>query len=204
MNIVCPPLWFRRLYPKSVWEVPVDEQIIYLSFDDGPIPEVTPWVLKTLRQFEAKATFFCIGHNVEKHTEIYQEIVNEKHAIANHTYNHLQGVRTKSSEYYSNIRKAAKVINSTLFRPPHGLIFPWQSKYINKKMGYKLVMWDVLTQDYDKNISPTQCLNNALKYTQKGSVVVFHDSLKAEKNLKYALPRFLEHFTQKGFQFKSI
>lgn len=178
------------------------EKIIYLTFDDGPIPGVTPWVLQELQQYNASATFFCIGDNVSMHPEIYQSILAHGHRTGNHTFNHLNGARTSLASYLENTAKAASFIDSGLFRPPYGLITAGQVKALKKK--YTIVMWDVLSYDFDQKTSPETCVENVIRNTGPGSVVVFHDSLKAEKNLRNALPAVLEHFSKAGFRFESI
>jgi peptidoglycan/xylan/chitin deacetylase (PgdA/CDA1 family) len=205
------PKILKRLFPAFVWNMPASEKAIYLTFDDGPIPEITDFVLDQLKSYQAKATFFCVGENINKHPEIFHKIENEGHAIGNHTYNHIKGWEVVNDLYFHNIDEwetAAKsnskssVFNCQLFRPPYGRILSSQAKVLREK--YKIIMWDVLTCDYNKNLDPEKCLKNSIKVTNPGSIVVFHDSLKAEKNLKYILPRYLQHFANLGFKFKSI
>ena len=193
--------------------MPLESKTLYLTFDDGPIPEVTNWTLNTLSHYNAKATFFCIGKNIEKHPDVFKNIINEGHKIGNHTYNHLKGWRTSTKNYLANIKEAQKVIdlqqNKTnsesqmLFRPPYGQIRPKQGKEL-KELGYKVIMWNVLSFDWDKEVTKELCLENVISNSQDGSVIVFHDSVKAEKNMRYALPKVLEHFSKKGYTFKSI
>ncbi len=194
------PRFIQRLYPERIWAFSREEKSIYLTFDDGPIPEVTPWVLDELKKYNAKATFFCIGENVQKHPEIFQRILSEGHSVGNHTFNHLNGWKTATSEYIENVDKAEaqmgnnskfKIQDSRLFRPPYGKITSKQAKILQRK-GFKIVMWDIISYDYDANTSPEKCLQNVLKNIKPGSIVVFHDSLKAEKNLRYVLPKVLE------------
>ncbi len=193
------PRFIQRLYPERVWAFSRKEGAIYLTFDDGPIPEVTPWVLDELKKIGAKATFFCIGENVQKHPEIFRRIIAEGHSVGNHTFNHLNGWQTETSEYIENVLNCEEIFNSEfriqnselLFRPPYGKITSKQAKILQKK-GFEIVMWDILSYDYDTTISPEKCLQNILKNIKPGSVVVFHDSLKAEKNLRYVLPKVLE------------
>ncbi|WBL22069.1 polysaccharide deacetylase family protein [Zunongwangia sp. HRR-M8] len=206
------PWILKKLYPKRLSRIS-SEKTLYLSFDDGPIPEVTPWVLEQLEKYTAKATFFCIGDNVRKHPEVFHQIEAKGHAIGNHTFNHLDGWKTSTSDYLENFRKAENIIQSQLqnlftseeklFRPPYGKIKNKQASEITK-LGYKIVMWDVITGDFDAKYDEEKCLKNAKKQIRPGSIVVFHDSLKAEKNLKYALPRLLEEYTKKGWKFKAI
>jgi peptidoglycan/xylan/chitin deacetylase (PgdA/CDA1 family) len=203
MNINKPPGWIRKLYWSLNWSIKSKSKSLYLTFDDGPTPEITPWVLNELDKFNAKATFFCIGRNVERHPEIYNDIIARGHAIGNHTYSHLKGWRTNNKEYLSDTMLAAQYINSNLFRPPYGKIGQQQIRSL-KKAGFKLFMWDVLSEDYNHEISEQQCLNNVLQYTQSGSIIVFHDSVKASKNLYGALPEVLKTFTEQNFVFRKL
>ncbi|SRX72257.1 polysaccharide deacetylase family protein [Aequorivita antarctica] len=187
------PRFIQRLYPERIWAFSRKSNAVYLTFDDGPIPEITPWVLDELKKYNAKATFFCIGENVKKHPEIYRRILSEGHSVGNHTFNHLKGTKTETSPYIKNVLLAEEIINSKLFRPPYGKITSKQSKILQKK-GFKIVMWDIISYDYDATVSEEECLQNVLKYIKAGSVVVFHDSLKAEKNLRYVLPKVLNIF----------
>tara|TARA_R100001230_G_C5655115_1_gene159983 strand:- start:155 stop:778 length:624 start_codon:yes stop_codon:yes gene_type:complete len=200
------PRFIQRLYPERIWAFSREEKSIYLTFDDGPIPEVTPWVLDELKKYNAKATFFCIGENVQKHPEIFQRILSEGHSVGNHTFNHLNGWKTATSEYIENVDKAEaqmgnnskfKIQDSRLFRPPYGKITSKQAKILQRK-GFKIVMWDIISYDYDANTSPEKCLQNVLKNIKPGSVIVFHDSLKAEKNLRYVLPKVLRFIGENG------
>lgn len=205
------PIIVQRLFKNYNWSFYSSDKVIYLTFDDGPTQEITEWTLDVLKKFNAKATFFCIGKNIENYPEIIEKIITDKHSVGNHTYNHLNGWRTENVSYVENILKGEKVIkqfnNSTtqqkLFRPPYGKIKPQQAKKLRKK-GYKIILWDVLSADFDQSISKEKCLENVLKNTKKGSVIVFHDSVKASENLKYVLPKVLAHFSKKGFDFKSI
>ena len=197
------PGWIRLLYPGLEWKRSAGGQpTIYMTFDDGPIPELTPWVLDCLKAHSAHATFFCVGENAERYPEILERIRDEGHAIGNHTFNHLNGWRTPTSRYLSNVARSHVVAADKLFRPPYGRMRRRQIRHI-KKQGYRVVMWDILPQDYRANISPQQCLKNSLK-CRDGSVVVFHDNLKAIRNLKYVLPRFLAHYAGMGYRFSSL
>jgi peptidoglycan/xylan/chitin deacetylase (PgdA/CDA1 family) len=177
-----------------------------LTFDDGPTPEITEWVLEQLKQYNAKATFFCIGNNIEKHPEIFKKIIADGHSIGNHTFNHVKGWKTSNQTYFEEVDNCEKTIqnfsiNSTqtkLFRPPYGKIKLYQSKVLRKK-GYKIIMWDVLSVDFDRNISPEKCLSNVTENIANGSILVFHDSTKAFPNLEYALPKTLDFLKNKGF-----
>ncbi len=196
------PRLIKGALPNLIWSIPSGgEKKIYLTFDDGPIPEVTPWVLDTLRKFGVKATFFCVGENAEKHPELFQRIITEGHSIGNHTQNHLNGWKTSDREYFKNVLKAGEILRTKLFRPPYGRLKPLQLKVLRR--SYKVIMWSVLTQDYDAKITPEQCLENSLK-SRGGDIVLFHDSLKAQKNLEYTLPRFLEYYVGQVFTFSII
>ena len=199
MYLAYSPFWLRCLYRKLTWHKSRKEKYIYLTFDDGPIPVVTPWVLNILKKFNIKATFFCIGENVSKHPEIYQRILADGHSVGNHTYNHLKGWETTDEEYLNNIEKCAEVVHSQLFRPPYGRAKTSQYSILNTQ--YSIIMWDVLSGDFDSDLSPEACLKNVLKYTRKGSIIVFHDSLKAFERLEYALPLSLEWLQKKGYNF---
>lgn len=200
MLIEQPPLLYRLLFRKSVWRLNKNEKCVYLTFDDGPIPEVTPWVLDLLDQYKIKATFFCVGDNVARNPELYQEILRRGHLTGNHTMNHVQGIHFSPRGYVRNVEKANLLIGSNLFRPPHGHMLPRQVYILNKK--YKIIMWDVVTRDYSKLVSKEQVLENVKRYTRNGSIIVFHDSLKAEKNLRYALPLALEWLIEQGYEFR--
>jgi peptidoglycan-N-acetylglucosamine deacetylase len=202
----------RALYPDFIWRIPTKEKEIYLTFDDGPIPEITEFVLEELKKYQAKATFFSIGGNIEKFSKIFQQIVNQGHNIGNHTFNHLRGWDTECEIYLENFWKCDEIIKEqlktlhseprTLFRPPYGRIKRNQYKEIIKT--HEIVMWDVLTGDYDQTISKERVLSKSLQHIEQGSIVLFHDSIKASKNLIYTLPRVLEHFSEQGFIFKSM
>lgn len=203
------PALLKSVYPDCTWNVKTNEKVLYLTFDDGPLPEITPFVLDELKSWNAKATFFCIGKNIEAHPEIFQHIISEGHSIGNHTYDHLNGWNTADETYFENIEKCASVLNRhssiithQLFRPPYGKLKP--SQYANLKSRYSLVMWDVLSFDFDLKISAENVLKNVLKKAEAGSIVVMHDSLKAKTKLEYALPKILEHFTKEGFKFEAL
>jgi peptidoglycan/xylan/chitin deacetylase (PgdA/CDA1 family) len=194
----------KKLFSNYVWDVPNLENKVYLTFDDGPTPEITQWTLNQLKNYNAKATFFCIGDNVRKYPETFEEVVKEGHSIGNHTFNHLNGWKTNTQDYIENAKlfekEYGKLSTETckLFRPPYGKITPSQSKIL-RRMGYKIIMWDVLSVDFDVTITPEQCLENVLQNVKSGSIIVFHDSVKAFANLEYALPKTLEFLEQKGF-----
>ncbi len=200
------PALLSSLYPACLWKVATEEKKLYLTFDDGPIPEVTPFVLDELKKYKAKATFFCIGKNVEANPGIFKRIIKEGHSIGNHTFDHMSGWKHQNKTYFANIEKGNKALGrenkARLFRPPYGKLKP--SQYLALKGKYKIVMWDVLTFDFDLKVPKGLVLRNTLKHTKPGSIIVFHDSLKAQPKLEYALPRVLEHFSAKGFKFEKL
>lgn len=199
---VRPPFLYKLLLPQLIWKIKTEEKVIYLTFDDGPHPEITTEVIGILEKYKAKATFFCVGENVEKYPDTYQLILDKGHATGNHSYNHLNGWKVTRKKYFDNVEKCARLIDSHLFRPPYGKINLLHIPYL--KIAFRIVMWSVLPHDYSKKISPQQCLKNALKYTDPGSIVVFHDSQKASENMLFALPRFLEHFTKMEYRFELL
>lgn len=202
MFIEQPPWFYRVLFPGVTWRIPTTPKSVYLTFDDGPIPEVTPWVLDTLDKYGVKATFFCVGDNVRKHPKTYQMILARGHQVGNHTFNHIQGLRFWTKNYRANIEKAATYIQSNLFRPPHGhMRFP---QVIALRKLYRIIMWDVVTRDYNPNMTPDEVFNVVKKYTRNGSIIVFHDSLKAEKNMREAMPRSIEWLLERGYEFKTL
>lgn len=201
------PWWLKRVYPSYIWHIPTQERAIYLTFDDGPHERATPFVLDELKKYNAKASFFCVGKNVVAHPAIYKRILDEGHITGNHTHNHLNGWKTGDKEYLKDAAEAAKVIDSSLFRPPYGKIKSFQAKNIGaaiKKEFAKIIMWDVLSGDFDTSISEEQCLHNVILNAGKGSIVVFHDSEKAFPLLQYVLPRVLKFFDEKGYQFEAL
>ena len=206
MYLTKTPFLLRAFYPSCTWKMPANEKAIYLSFDDGPHPIATPFVLEQLEKYNAKASFFCIGKNVVEHPEIYQQIIAKGHTVGNHTMHHLNGWKTEDELYLQNIQEANAVISSNFFRPPYGRIKKNQIRKIraDKSIPQEIIMWDVLSGDFDTNITGQQCLNNVLKNTSAGSIVVFHDSAKAWDRLQIALPATLDYFTQKGYQFKAL
>jgi peptidoglycan/xylan/chitin deacetylase (PgdA/CDA1 family) len=201
------PGWLKRIYDSYIWSIPVNDKILYLTFDDGPHPEATPFVLKELKKHNALATFFCIGKNVVSYPGIYKQIINEGHSVGNHTYNHLNGWKTSNADYLKDIALASNEIDSDLFRPPYGRITSFQAKNLKPVMKGKepkVIMWDVLSGDFDIDCTSQQCLANVLLASVSGSIVVFHDSEKAFPKLAYTLPRILNHFSEKGYLFKSL
>lgn len=203
--LIHSPWWMRRLVPGATWSMPKEGKKIYLSFDDGPHPDITPWVLDKLLQYQAKATFFCVGNNVVKYPEVYARILQEGHAVGNHTFQHLNGWKTKDNMYMEDVDKAAQYIDSTLFRPPYGKIGLFQRNLLRRKRyNMQIVMWSVLSGDFDQRISGQQCLENIILTAKEGDIVVMHDSEKARERLEFALPRVLEYYYSRGYQFDSI
>lgn len=205
MYLSYSPKWLQWIYPTLTWHKNRKDKCIYLSFDDGPIPVVTPFVLNTLKKFNAKATFFCIGDNVSKHPDIYQQILDKEHAVGNHTYNHLNGWKTPDENYLENIEQARQLIHTSLFRPPYGRIKKSQIAQLQtSNPELQIIMWDVLSGDFDTQLSPKTCVKNVIKHTKNGSILVFHDSMKAFPRLEYALPKTLEILQERGFEFLAL
>ena len=195
-----PPKIVKRLFPDLIWSFSQQEVDgkVFITFDDGPTPEITPWILDTLSKFDAKATFFCLGKNVEQYPELFQMILEGGHAVGNHTYSHQKGWEMRTGRYVEDVDVADNFIHSNLFRPPYGRIKPAQARRLSER--YKLIMWDVLSRDYSQLVSPRSCLNNVVKHVKSGSIVLFHDSRKAYRNLSYTLPRTLEFLRSKGLE----
>jgi peptidoglycan-N-acetylglucosamine deacetylase len=200
---------FNCLYPKFIWEMPPVEKVIYLTFDDGPIPEVTPFVLEILDKYNAEATFFCVGQNIEKHPDVFKQVIEKGHAVGNHTHSHIKGWRSPVETYIADFKNCDEQLSlltdlksKKLFRPPYGRITRKQAKVVRNT--HEIIMWSVLTKDYDARLSPEQCLERAIKATESGAIVLFHDSLKAQKNMRYALPQYLAHFSALGYRFKAL
>lgn len=205
MYLTKSPWLLKKAYPKLTWHQPPGKPSIFLTFDDGPIPIVTPFVLKILKAYHAKATFFCIGDNVNKHPDVYEQVKNDGHAIGNHTYNHLNGWGTADNVYLENTLKNDNLLHTNLFRPPYGRIKRSQVRLLKKaRPEMQFIMWDVLSGDFDINLDPEKCLQNVLKHTRPGSIIVFHDSLKAFPRLEYVLPRAMEVWKEKGYAFESL
>lgn len=209
MYFVKAPWLLKSMYPSFIWDIQTKEKVLYLTFDDGPHEKATPFALEQLEKYNAKATFFCIGKNVVSLPSIYKNILDAGHKTGNHTYDHLNGWKTDDTIYINNIIQAAKHIDTNLFRPPYGRIKRFQSKILMRKQDplrplFKIVMWDVLSGDFDIELSPQKCLDNVLKNSEPGAVIVFHDSTKAWSRMSYALPKVLEHFTNKGYVFKAL
>lgn len=203
------PGLLKKISTDLIWNVPTADKVIYLTFDDGPIPDLTEYVLRILDEFEAKATFFCVGDNIRKYPEICKKVIEKGHILGNHTLNHLKGWSTKNDSYFKNIETCQEYISNyqksdhkPLFRPPHGQITRNQIK--NLRSNYQIIMWDILAYDFENTHSPSQSLDRVIKLTKSGSIVVFHDNYKAETKLKYMLPGFLKHFKENGFTFKVL
>lgn len=202
MFIEQPPKFIRALYPDAIWRMNPNEKAVYLTFDDGPIPRVTPWVLDLLDKYNVKATFFMVGDNVRKHPEEFQMVVNRGHRIGNHTFNHIRGFEYLSPNYLANTNKANELLKTNLFRPPHGHM-RW-GQYYALKEHYKIIMWDLVTRDYSNKLNGKQVFRKVKKYARNGSIITFHDSIKSEDNLKYALPRSIEWLKEQGYEFKLL
>ena len=202
MIIEQPAIYLRWLYPKAYWRMDRHEKAVYLTFDDGPIPEATPFILDTLRDFNAKATFFMVGDNVRKYPELYSRILAEGHQVGNHTHNHIGGIRHTIKEYSYNVEKANAYIQSHYVRPPHGWMRLSQYAWLSRK--YKIVMWDLVTRDYSKWLTAEDVVNNVKKYTRNGSIITFHDSLKSIDKLRTALPESLQWLKDQGYAFRTF
>ena len=196
------PELFRNLYPKALWRMNPQERAVYLTFDDGPIPVITPWVVELLGRYGIKATFFMVGDNVHKFSQEYMQVVEEGHRVGNHTFNHLKGLFTSTKEYIENVDQADAFIHSNLFRPPHGLLRTSQYRELSKR--YQFVMWDLVTRVYSFLLYGEYVLENVKRYTRNGSIITFHDSMRSESNLRYALPRALDWLMEQGYTFKTF
>ena len=206
MYFIKTPFWLRLIYRSCIWRKPNQERVLYLSFDDGPHPEATPFVLAQLAYFNAKASFFCIGKNVQLYPEIYATIIAAGHVVGNHTQNHMNGWKNNTENYIADIQEATKVIDSNLFRPPYGRISFAQIKALRSdpSLPTEIIMWDVLSGDFDTTIKGEQCAQNVIQHAGPGSIIVFHDSAKAMDRLRIALPKVLLHFSNLGYQFKTL
>lgn len=201
MFIEQPPQLIRCLYPSAIWRMDKDKKAVYLTFDDGPIPRVTPWVLDVLDRYGIKATFFMVGDNIRKHPDEFRMVVEKGHRIGNHTFNHIRGLSYDINSYLENTDKACRMMmNTNLFRPPHGYMSPKQ--YAELKKRYKIIMWDLVTRDYNRKFTGEQILQKVKKYARNGSIITFHDSLKSEENIRYALPKAIEWLMEQGYEFK--
>lgn len=203
MWIEQPPFFYRLLFTEAIWRIlQRGKKVVYLTFDDGPIPEETPWVLDVLDRYDIKATFFMVGDNVRKYPEVFEEVKRRGHSYGNHTMHHLQGLKENATTFFRDITEADQLIGSTLFRPPHGIISPLQTKLI--KRHYNIIMYDVVTRDYSKRVTKEQVLENVKRYTRNGSIIVFHDSLKAHEKMRYALPKAIEWLKEQGYEFRQL
>lgn len=203
--LVKTPWWLKKMYPGCVWDMPEKEKTLYLSFDDGPHPAITPFVLEQLRKYNAKASFFCIGENVVRYPEVFQQVINEGHSAGNHTFHHINGWKTSDKDYSNDISKAKEIIPGQLFRPPYGRLKRSQLKMLNQgenKMA--IIMWNILAGDWDINLDPSVCFERVKKKTSEGDIIVFHDSEKAWERMSFSLPKLLEYFSAKGYVFAKI
>ena len=200
MIIEQPAIWLRWLYPRATWRMDKHERAVYLTFDDGPIPEATPFILKTLAEFNIKATFFMVGDNVRKYPDLYRQVVEAGHRIGNHTYHHIGGFRHSIKHYCDDADQANELLHTDLFRPPHGWMRIDQYLWLGRK--YRIVMWDLVTRDYSKWLTPQEVLNNVRRYTRNGSIIPFHDSTKSIEKLHFALPEAIKWLKKQGYEFK--
>lgn len=203
------PFFLKFIYAKGIFNLSREEKVIYLTFDDGPIPDLTEFILEQLSVYNAKATFFCVGENIKKNPTIFQKILQNNHAVGNHTFNHLKGTHTLNDRYFENVRLCEQMLaahglkqETKLFRPPYGKMK--FSQYNEVKKTHKIIFWDMLTYDFDFTLTPEKCYKNAIKYIKNGSIVVFHDNIKATASLKFALPKILKYYKELGFEFKSL
>lgn len=198
-----PPLLYRLLFPEALWRIKKrGRKVVYLTFDDGPVPEVTPWVLDVLERYGVRATFFMVGDNVRRHPELLEEVKRRGHSYGNHTMHHLQGLKERNKKYFRDITEASELIDSTLFRPPHGIVWPGQARLI--KRHYNIVMYDLVTRDYSRRVDGERVLNNVKRLARNGSIIVFHDSIKAHANMRYALPLAIKWLKERGFEFRPL
>ena len=201
--MVTPPKFLKRLFANNfIFEIPTFNKEIYLTFDDGPTPGVTEFIIEELNRFNAKATFFSVGQNIIKHPDTFRLYINNQHKVGNHTYSHLNGWKTKDTQYFEDVNKFNEIYKTKLFRPPYGKIRMSQTNQL--KEDYKIYLWSIISRDFDKTLSREKCLRNVLINAQEGSIIVFHDSIKASPNLIYALPRILDHYSDKGYTFRSL
>ena len=204
MYLIKTPRVIQKLFPNFHWSAPAAEgaPVIYFTFDDGPIPQVTPWILEQLEKYNAKATFFCVGNNVRRHPELLQRTIEAGHSVGNHTMHHLDGWKSENIPYFHDIRHCALQVRSSLFRPPYGRLKPAQAQFLTRH--YEVVMWDVLSGDFDPELSADDCYENVVRNARNGSIVVFHDSLKAEDTVRAVLPRLLAHYSELGYRFAAL
>lgn len=204
MYLIKTPQFFKWIFPHVIWRIPEKEKVLYLTFDDGPCPTSTEFILDCLQQYNAKATFFCLGKNVREYPSLYKNIIDAGHAVGNHTYNHKNCWKTTSRAYVDDIVAAGKYIDSRLFRPPYGKLTRFISKALREELGFKIIMWDVLSADFDTSISSEKCYNNVVRNARPGSIIVFHDSTKAWPLIKETFPKILQYFSEEGYLFKAI
>lgn len=203
MYLIKTPRVIQKLFPNFHWNVEAtDSPVIYLTFDDGPIPQLTPWVLEQLAAFNAKATFFCVGNNARRYPELLQQTIDAGHSVGNHTMHHLDGWKSENVPYFHDVRHCALQVKSSLFRPPYGRLKPAQAQFLTRH--YEVVMWDVLSGDFDPNLTAEDCYQNVVRNARPGSIVVFHDSLKAEDHLRNILPRLLQYYADLGYRFEAL
>lgn len=202
MIIEQPSGFLKLIYPNGIFRKNPEDHSVYLTFDDGPIPQVTPWLLETLDKYDIKATFFIVGDNARKYPELLQEIIKRGHRLGNHTFNHVRSMRMRTPDYIDNVTKCDRYFKTRLFRPPHGIMKKWAYRYMLE--SYQIVFYDVITRDYNQKLGGIKVFDNVRKYTRNGSIIVFHDSLKSEQNLKYALPKAIEWLMAEGYQFKTL
>ncbi|NOZ34995.1 MAG: polysaccharide deacetylase family protein [Chlorobi bacterium] len=200
--LVHPPKVIKNVFSNITWNINSDKKVVYLTFDDGPIPDITEKILLALDIFDAKATFFCVGENVKRYPHIYKKILDSGHTAGNHTFSHMNGLKSGTEEYIDNIEKASKYINSKLFRPPHGRMKSSQQILIEKE--YNIILWDVLSYDFNKKLNKITCFNNVKHFTRPGSIVVFHDNIKASNNMFYALTQTLLLYKEAGYKFEAL
>lgn len=197
------PQWLRRFYGDCTWEIETSDKVLYLTFDDGPDPSETPFVMEQLAKYNAKGTFFCIGKNVVEYPRVYESLIKEGHAVGNHSFSHIDGWKTNNKKYFSDIAEAAKVIQTNIFRPPYGHV-TWNQVNRLKKDDLKTILWNLLSADFDEQTTREKCLANVIDNAKPGSIVLFHDSSIASRNMRYALPKVLEHFTKEGYRFEAV
>lgn len=200
MYLAKAPFFLKWIYPKCIWNMDRSEKSVYLTFDDGPIPEITPFVLELLATYQIKATFFCVGENIKKNPHLFKQIVNAGHRIGNHTFNHLKGWKTRDESYLENVAACQELTQTNLFRPPYGRATHSQLKALYP--DFKIIMWDVLSGDFDLNLSPEKCLQNVIQHTENGSIIVFHENIKSIPRVTYALPKAIESLLAQGYKFK--
>jgi peptidoglycan-N-acetylglucosamine deacetylase len=202
MYLVKTPQFIQKLFPSFTWNIPTKEKVLYLTFDDGPTSFITPWILDTLEKYNIKATFFCVGKEIKSNTELLKRIISDGHTIGNHTYSHSNGWNGDHIDYFHDVRHCARLLKTNLFRPPYGRLLPKQVQFLERH--YKIVMWDVLSGDFDEHVTKEQCYQNVIKNSKPGSIIVFHDNEKAKINMEYALPKVIEHFIALGYEFRNL